>query len=573
LLKQPTIYSKNTLTVNDQYRLYHQPQPLGKTEIKLQGKDIARFHYKPLISILVPIYNVPEKWLRKCVDSVLNQTYGHWELCLVDDASPNPQVKKVLKQYQEQDKRIKVMFRDVNGHISETSNDALKLASGEFIALLDHDDELTQNALYEMVKELNKNSRLDMIYSDEDKVTLTGEYTEPHYKPDWSPDTFMSSNYICHFTLLRKSIVEQIGGFRKGFEGAQDYDLFLRFTECTSKIKHIPKILYHWRTLETSTASNSNAKNYAHDAGVKALQDALERRNIKGVVEPYKDAYRIQYHPGTNKRVSIIIPTKDHAEILEVCLKSIYEKSTYKNFEVIVISNSSTEPALFLLLERYSKEQNNFRWYELNIPFNYSILNNDAVTKATGDYLLLLNNDIEIITPNWIELMLGYASQKHIGAVGAKLLYPDNTVQHCGVVLGMGGLAAHIYKGASCEDDGYFYRLSVPYNYGAVTAACLMVSKEKWKQVRGLEEKLTVAFNDVDFNMKLLKKGYYNVVLPQVNLYHHESKSRGSEDTPEKISRFSNEISYMKTKWKKELVLDKCYNPNFDLSTEHVSLK
>lgn len=566
ILNGPMSVESNALDINQQYENFLRNCPKAEVRNKV-------FKYNPLISILVPVYNVPEKWLRVCLDSVLNQTYKNWELCVVDDASTEKYIKDVLEEYAKKDSRFKYQIRHKNGHISATSNDALALASGEYIALLDNDDELNPNALKEVVNILNLNPSLDLIYSDEDKIDEDGTRFDPHFKTDWAPDTFMSMNYICHFTVLRKKIVEEVGGFRLGYEGAQDYDLFLRVTEKTNEIAHIPQILYHWRTLETSTAKNLESKNYSYIAGKKALTDALKRREIKGKVIEENNLYSIQYDITGEEKISIIIPTKDQYEILKICLDSIYINSTYSNYEVIVVNNNSVSHETFDLFEEYKRKYSNFKVVDNNIRFNYSKLNNDAVNIASGEYIVLLNNDIEVITPNWLELMLGYAKLDHIGAVGAKLLYPDNTLQHCGVVLGIGGVAGHTHKYASQNDMGYYARLMVPYNYSAVTAACLMVNKEKFLEVDGLEEKLEVAFNDVDFNLKLINAGYYNIVLPKVQLYHHESKSRGHEDTPEKIQRFNKEATYMKNKWSSILKNDPFYNENFSLDSEQIKLK
>lgn len=532
----------------------------------------SELSYNPLISLLIPVYNIGRAYLSECIDSLLNQTYQNFEIILVDDCSTKEETKETLKEYEKKDSRIIVKYRKKNGHISATTNDALKLAKGEFVGLVDNDDTLDKHALYEVVKVLNENKKIDMIYSDEDKINLKGERCDPNFKSDFAPDSLLSSNYICHFTVLRKSIMDKIGGFRIGYEGAQDYDLFLRFTEQTNNIYHIPKILYHWRMVEGSTSMVIDNKSYALEKGKMALEDALKRRKIKGTVNisdscPY---YQIEYEVPKNAKVSIIIPTKDHADITENCLKSIYEKTTYTNFEIILVNNNSSEKDLFDLLEKYKKEHDNFQVVDANFEFNYSKINNLAVKKATGDYILLLNNDVEVITPDWLEKMLGYASQKHIGAVGVKLLYPDETVQHGGVVLGLGGVAAHVFLNSPRDALVWGGRLSVPYNYSAVTAACLLIERKKWNEVKGLEEDLKVAFNDVDFNLKLLKKGYYNVFLPTVELYHHESKSRGLDNTTEKYKRFVSEVNYMTEKWEKELMNDRFYNPNYSLLKDYV---
>ena len=525
--------------------------------------------YEPLISILIPVYNIGKKYLSECLDSILNQTYQNFEIILVDDCSTKEETKETLKEYALKDKRITVKYRLENGHISKATNDALELAKGEFIGLVDNDDVLRCDALACVVKVLNQDKKIDMIYSDEDKLDLNGNRCDPNFKPDFAIDTLLSSNYICHFTVLRTSIVKKIGGFRVGYEGAQDYDLFLRFTENTSpsKIYHLPKILYHWRMVEGSTSMVIDNKNYALERGKKALEDALKRRKIEGIVHicsncPY---YYIEYTLKKQPKIEIIIPTKDFASTLDKCLKSIYEKTTYDNYSVTVINNNSCLDETFALFKKYQEKYSNFKVIDANIEFNYSKLNNMAVLESKADYVLLLNNDIEVITPNWLELMVGYAAQEHIGAVGAKLIYPDNTVQHAGVIVGLGGVAGHAYTNFKRDAVVWGGRLSVPYNYSAVTAACLMVKRTKYNEVKGLEEQLKVAFNDIDFCLKLVSKGYYNVCLPMVELYHYESKSIGSDNTSAKQKRFLSEISYMHNKWGESLIKDRFYNPNLSL--------
>lgn len=539
-----------------------------------EDKEILSFNYNPLISICIPVYNVERKYLSECLDSILNQTYQNFEICLSNDCSTLKETLDTLEEYEKKDTRIKVFHRKENGHISKATNDALAIASGEFIGLMDNDDLLTKNALYECVKVLNENPNLDFIYSDEDKIDLAGKRRDPHFKSDFAPDSILGSNYICHFEIMRKSIVDQIGGFRVGLEGAQDYDIFLRFFEQTTpeRIYHIPKVLYHWRMIEGSTAAEIDNKGYAIERGRRAVADALERRGINADVKvhPKVPYYIVEYKYEVEPMISIIIPTKDYADVTEQCLKSLYEKTTYQNFEVIVMNNNSQKSETFALFDKYKSEHSNFRVIDANYEFNYSKINNQGVTVANGEFIVLLNNDTEIITPNWLELMVGYAMQPHIGAVGAKLLYPDNTVQHAGVILGIGGIAQHTFIGCAKEDPGFYGRLSVPFNYSAVTAACLMVAKDKFNEVGGLEEYLQVAFNDIDFNLKLLEKGYYNVCLNHVELYHHESKSRGLDTTSEKYKRFVSEHDYMKDKWSNILYNDKFYNPNLSLKKAFV---
>lgn len=529
-----------------------------------KDEKIKEIKYRPLISVLIPVYNVDAKYLNECIESVLAQSYDNFEICIVDDASTKKKTLGTLKKY-EKNEKVRIKYRSKNGHISRASNDALKMAKGEFIALMDNDDLLAPNAFYEVVKVLNKDKKIDFVYSDEDKIGLDGKRCEPHFKPDFSPDTLFSLNYICHLSVIRTNLVRKVGGFTVGLEGAQDHDLFLKITEETDRIYHIPKILYHWRMIPGSTAANLDNKDYASDNGKKAIEEALKRRKLNAHVE--KDLpstyYQVVYDLKKESLVSILIPTRDHAKITGACLKSIFEKTTYKNYEVIVIDNGSVEKETVDLFNKYKKEHKNFKVFVEDIEFNYSKLNNLAAKKAKGDFLVLLNNDTEIISPNWLEMLVGYAMQPHVGAVGPKLLYPDNTVQHAGVILGLGGVASHAYLGSEREDLGLYGRLRVPYDYAAVTGACLCVSKKKFEEVGGLEEDLKVAYNDIDFCLKLLEKGYYNVFLPMVELYHHESKSRGSDFDADKIKRFDSEQDYMWEKWGDLLKDDKFYNPNF----------
>ncbi|MDD3341910.1 MAG: glycosyltransferase [Bacilli bacterium] len=521
--------------------------------------------YEPLISILIPVYNIEEEYLSACIESILSQSYQNFEICLVDDHSTLGETKETLEKYAKKDTRIKVKYREENGHISKTTNDALQMATGEFVALIDNDDIITENALGEVVKVLNKDTSLDFIYSDEDKLDVKGRRCDPHFKPDFSPDTLLSLNYICHFSVLRKSIVEEVGGFTVGLEGAQDHDLFLKVSEKTNKIHHIAKILYHWRMVEGSTSMTISNKSYATDKGKIAIENALQRRNIKGHVE--KDVlstyYRVVYEYEKEPSVSIIIPTRDYADILDKCLLSLYEKTNYKNYEVIVVNNNSEKKETFALFEKYKKQYQNFKVLDANIEFNYSRINNLAVKKSKAECIVLLNNDTEIISEDWLQVMVGYAMQPHIGTVGPKLLYPDTTVQHAGVLLGLGGVASHAYIGSARKELGMFGKLRVPYDYSAVTAACLAITRKKYEEVGGLEEELMVAYNDIDFNIKLLKKGYYNVCVPQVELFHYESKSRGLDTTSEKYKRFLKESNYMFEKWGEEIMNDRFYNPNF----------
>ena len=529
----------------------------------LEVENRKNFKYKPLISFIVPTYNVSRDLLSKCLDSLLEQTYQNFEICIADDNSPNPETRETIEEYKKKSDKIHVVYRKKNGMISEASNSAIKISRGEFIVLVDNDDLVEKEALYYIVEVLNKDKDIDMIYTDEDKIDFRGRYMEPHFKPDYSPDTLMGVNYICHLCCLRKSIVEELGGFRKKYDGAQDYDLFLRFTEKTKKIYHIEKVLYHWRQTTTSTAGGLDNKSYAYTAGANALKDALKRRGLKGEVmpNPRVSTYLVKYG-NSNELISIIIPIKDAADVTRRCIDSIYNKSTYRNFEIILIDNNSSQDETFAMIKEYEEKYDNFRSIRLECEFNYSYINNQGVKEARGDYILFLNNDTEVITPDFLEYMLGYARLEHAGCVGVKLLYPDKLVQHAGVVLGYGGVAGHIYVTASREDNGLFGRLVMPYNYSAVTAACLMIKKTKFEKVSGFDENLKVALNDVDLNLKLLDSGYYNVCLSNVELMHYESKSRGYEASSEKHQRFLKEQEYVKKKWGKILKRDKFFSKN-----------
>lgn len=547
-----------------------------KYDVEEVMASIDIFEKKPKVSIILPVYNTDEKWLRKCIESVRSQYYKNWELCIADDNSTYNHIKRVLDEYENNDSRIKVVYRKMNGHISAASNSALEIATGEYVAFLDHDDLLTPFALFQMVKEINNHDKVDIIYSDEDKINKFEKRSKPFFKPDWSPDTLLSQNYICHFLMIRRSLVNEVGGFRVGYEGAQDHDLVLRCTEKTNDIYHVSEVLYHWRMIKSSTADNPKAKTYAFEAGKKAIESAFERRNIKGSVVGGKTlgTYNISYEVIGNPKVSILIPTKDHAKDLKICIESILSKTNYDNFEIVIIDNGSKEKETFVILEHYKRLlKDRFVVLDLDVPFNYSYLNNEAVKKATGDYVLLLNNDIQILTNNWLEKMLGFAQQEHIGAVGAKLYYKDGSIQHAGVVIGLGGVAGHSHKYYSGKSTGYFNRLTIDSNYAGVTGACLLVDKSIFLEMKGLDaENLSIAFNDVDFCLKLISNGYHNVCLAQVECIHYESKSRGKEDTKEKQERFEKEIIFMKNKWGKYIMNDPYYNKNLTMDREDFSI-
>ena len=551
----------------------HTPRP---ADLQKLTEMIEILPHKPLISVIMPVFNTPESFLRDAIESVISQIYPQWELCIADDASTEPHVRELLTRYQAQDSRIKVKFRETNGHISHCSNSALELAQGEFVALLDHDDLLAPDALYEVALLVNRSPQVDMIYSDEDKVDEKGQLKDPFFKPDWCPDSFLSRMYTCHLGVYRRSLVDEIGRFRPGLEGSQDYDLVLRLTEKTAKIAHIPRILYHWRIHDRSTAHNLENKSYAIKAAEKALGEALQRRGEPGKATASKahpGCYTIRYDLREFRLVTIVIPTRDLGTVLDRCLASIFNKTTYSNYEVLVIDNGSIEPKTFLVFERWKKQEpKRFRCQALDIPFNYSKLNNYGVQQAQGDYLLFLNNDTEVLTSDWLTAMVEQAQRPQIGAVGARLLYPDGNLQHAGVVAGIGGVAGHSHKHYPGDHNGYFSQIQSINNYAAVTAACLMCRRDVFAEVGGFEEDLAIAFNDVDFCFKILEKGYRNVYLPHVVLYHHESKSRGYEDTPQKKARFQQEMVYMKRKWEKIIANDPCYSPHLTKDREDYSL-
>jgi GT2 family glycosyltransferase len=537
--------------------------------------------FRPLISILVPVFQVKPAFLIQMLDSVLAQTYSNWQLCLVDDASIRyrEQIIEILTDYSRRDSRIIYQLREQNGHICRSSNDCFALAEGEFIALLDHDDLLTADALYEVVKTLNDNSDLDIIYSDEDKVDEWGIYSSPYYKPDWSPHTLWAKMYVCHLTVYRKTLIEMVHGFRVGFEGSQDYDLLLRCSENTQRIYHIPKVLYHWRIHHESTASGANAegKDYCADAGRRAVEEALIRRGIEAevsLIPGFGTALWAKPMVKNQPEIDILIPSRNASILLATCLQSIFNKSSYPHFKVTVIDNHSTEESFKQLMEYWLKQEpKRFQVLFDPQPFNFAKLNNDAVKQTQGDYLLFLNNDTEIISPDWLQGLLGYAQLPEVGAVGAKLYYADDTVQHAGVATGIGGVAGHVMKHFHISNNGYYSNLKMVTNYSAVTGACLMIQRDKFNAVNGFEEYLQVAFNDVDFCLKVREKGWFNVYLPFVELYHYESKSRGYEDTPEKKARFEKETLFLRQRWGKLLDNDPFYSPWLTLEREDMSFR
>ena len=572
----PVDVSEYTRTA-DPYFLWRQQNELRRGDIERLRDMVTVLTYRPLISVIMPTYNTPELYLREAIDSVLAQVYDRFELCIADDASTAPHVRAILEEYAAMDDRIKLVFRPENGHIAHASNSALALASGEFVALFDHDDVLTPDALFENVRVLNAHRDADMIYSDEDKVDDKGHRSNPYFKPDWSPDTFLSRNYVSHLGVYRRSLVLEVGAFRPGFEGSQDYDLVLRIVERTSRIYHIPRVLYHWRIHAASVASGVGVKNYAYDAAMNAIAEAMHRRSEPGRVEMLKDDpgnYVVRYDLERDWKVSIIIPTRDHAEDLERCLSSIFAKSSYRNFEVVVLDNGSVENDTAVCFAKWQAlEPERVKIVPHDVPFNYSEINNYAVQQSSGEIVLLLNNDTEVIARDWIEAMLEQAQRPAVGCVGAKLLYEDDTIQHAGVVMRIGGVAGHSHRFYDRDAPGYFHVIKTINNYSAVTAACLMVRREIWDRMGGLDEQLTVAFNDVDFCLRVREAGYRNVYVPHAELYHYESKSRGYDDTPLKIARSIGEQQFMQARWNVASTDDPYYSPHLSLTSEDYSIR
>jgi glycosyltransferase involved in cell wall biosynthesis len=527
---------------------------------------------RPLISVLMPVYNTPAQWLNKAIESVVAQLYPQWELCIADDASTEPHVRPILDEWVRRDPRVRVTYREQNGHISHASNSALELVRGEFIALFDHDDELAPDALAEVVLALAARADADVIYSDEDKIDELGQRFWPYFKPDFLPDLLAGQNFVSHLSVLRTTLVRGVGGFRPGYEGSQDWDLLLRVIEKSSpdRVQHIPKVLYHWRAISGSTARAVSEKDYSSDAARRALLDHFERRKLSVEIRAVTGSHwQIVYpRPQTPPLVSIIIPTHNGENLLRLSVGSLFAKTTYPNFEVIVVDNRSDDPATLAYLGEL--ERSGVRVLKYPEPFNFSAINNFAVKHARGEVVCLCNNDIEVITPEWLEEMVSHAVRPEIGAVGAMLYYPNDTIQHAGIVLGLGGVANHAFLDLPRGTEGYMNRGRLVQNYSAVTGACLVVRRAVYEQVGGLNEKdLAIAFNDVDFCLRVRAAGYRNLWTPFAEFYHHESASRGKEDTAPKQARFVKEVEYMRRTWGDLLDHDPAYNSN--LATERES--
>lgn len=594
---------------NVPYEPWYERHKATEKQLLHQRKEASGWKDAPVVSIVVPLYCTKESFLREMIASVQAQSYERWQLCLADasplaDGAGLPETGRIVHEYMETDERIVYTKLAENLGIAENTNAAIALATGDWIAFMDHDDLLAPDALYEAVSLMRrgvdrgtavehagllhaqeKDAAYELIYTDEDKVDMEGKaHFQPHFKPDINIDLLRSNNYITHFTMVSRALLERVGGMRAEFDGAQDYDFILRCVEQAKAVGHVPRILYHWRCHQESTSSNPFSKQYAVDAGKRAIEEHLERVGVTGEVTATKDMgfYTVRYPVAGEPLVSIIIPNKDEVETLAKCLTAI-GKSSYRNYEVIIVENNSCEDtfAYYRSIAPVCTKINGATCHEGTLAggqrlcvavwkdgFNYSKLNNFGASFAKGEYLVLMNNDIEVISPEWMTELLGTCQRTEVGIVGAKLYYPDDTVQHAGIVVGIGGnargIGQNMFSGLRRERSGYLHKASLTMDYSAVTAACLMAKRSVYEQVGGFTEELTVAFNDVDFCLKVRALGMLVVYQPRVEAYHYESKSRGSEDTPEKVARFQREIEYMREKWIGILKNgDPYFNPNF----------
>jgi GT2 family glycosyltransferase len=572
--KLPALHA-SVSRLNDSYGSWLQRNLARASDLARMREVVDLLPSKPLVSIVMATFETPEAFLREAIESVLGQAYANWELCIADDASREPHVRRVLTEYAALDSRIRVQFRHERGHISRAFNSAIEAATGEYIGFLDHDDLLTPDALFEVVVAINRFPATDMLYSDEDKIDEHGTFCEPNFKPDWCPDSFLSRMYTCHFAVYRRSLVVELGGLRPDFDGSQDYDLVLRLTERTAEIRHIPRVLYHWRKHAGSTSGVPGGKPYSSRAAERALAEALERRGETGSVSERDDChgvYIVRYAIPEPKLVSVIIPSRDHGEDLDRCLSSLFLKAGYDQLEVIVIDNGTTERAALDVLDKW-RRQPRTKIIRHDVPFNFSAINNFAVTHASGEYLLFLNNDTEAKSDGFVRAMVEQAQRPSIGAVGALLLYPDDTVQHAGVVMGLGGVAGHSHKHFPLDSNGYSNMLKAINNYSAVTGACLMMRRSVFDEVGGFDEDLTVSFNDVDLCLKVVRAGYRIVSLPHVQLYHFESLSRGHDVGTLKIARSLSEQRKMRERWAEIIANDPCYSSNLTLDHEDYSIR
>ena len=546
---------------------------ISPDDLARMSSDIEGLSNPPTISVIMPVFNPEEKWLRAAIESVLCQTYPFWQLCIANDASVDDWVIEVLDSYEKKDSRIQVVHRKENGHISIASNSALDLVAGQWVAMLDHDDELHAAALYCLAEKIVKHPEIRFIYTDEDKIDEVGIHTDPHFKSGFNQSLLLSQNYISHFSAIEIGLIKEIGGFRAGYEGAQDYDLFLRCIEnlTPDQIAHIPIPLYSWRMANGSTAADPLAKGYAERAGIRSLSDHLDRIGVGAEVSVGRSptTYRVKYDlPEEPPLVSVIIPTRDGVGHLRKCLSSFETFVNYPNYEILIVDNGSTdEETVGFLQER--EENGQIKVLSYPGEFNFSAINNAGVKAAKGSIVCLLNDDTEALVEGWLTEMVSQLLQPGVGVVGAKLLYEDGSIQHAGIILGIGGIAGHGHKNAEKNAPGYFSRLQVVHDVGAVTGACLVTSRDLWERLDGLDEKrFKVAFNDVDFCLRARESGQRVVWTPFAELVHYESKSRGLDVTPEKKERLRNETIGMRDQWGGALSCDPAYSPNLSLDTE-----
>ena len=578
LFKEYYLVDTHRLEEADIYQSY-----IAKTEHRSQDSiqsTLTSLSYQPVISVIMATWQSDLRWLDAAIQSVLHQSYPYWQLCIADDASEQKKLIELLNHYKKKDSRIRVTFRYENGHICAAQNSALALATGAYVTFLDHDDLLAPNALLAVAEALQQQPRPLFLYSDEDKIDGTGRRVNPHFKSDWNPDLLCAQNYITHLMVVERALVESVGGFRVGVEGSQDHDLALRVTEKLPPafIHHIPQVLYHWRITENSTALHADAKNYTSSAGVAAIEEHFKRKKQDDVmVQPglLPNTYRVLHPiPKPAPLVTLLIPTRDRLDMLKPCISSIIEKTNYKPYEIIILDNGSSEPQTHHFFAEIQAQHEHIRVLSYDKPFNYSAINNFGVAHAQGAIIGLINNDIEVIQSGWLTELVSHAVRPEIGCVGAKLYFDDGSIQHAGVILGIGGVAGHAHKYFARDAHGYFSRLQLVQNLSAVTGACLLVRKEVFEQVGGLEEEhLTVAFNDIDLCLKVREAGYRNLWTPHAELYHHESKSRGRDDAPEKQARFQREVAWMKARWGVQLNSDPYYNPNLTLQHEDFSIR
>jgi GT2 family glycosyltransferase len=542
---------------------------LSERDRALIVERIAELSYRPTVSVIMPVYNTPEEWLRHAIDSVRRQLYPEWELCIADDASSASHVRNVLEEYAERDARIRVRWRRDNGGIAAASGSALEMASGEYIALLDHDDELTEHALYMVVEELNAHSDADLLYSDEDKIDERGRRFEPWFKSDFNYDLLLSQNCIVHLGVYRTELVRQLGGFQKGTDGSQDYDLALRVVEATepNRIRHIPHVLYHWRTISGSVARHPAQKSYPYDAARKALQEHLDHKAAEAEVVStfHLGYYRVQYRRKDTPRVSVIIPDKDRVGLLEICVDGVLNRTDYTDIELLIVNNRSEKPETFRYFDSVRKDPR-VRVLDYDAPFNYAALNNWAVRQAKGNLIAFLNNDTEVISKEWLSEMVSHALRPEVGAVGAKLYYPNDTIQHGGILVGIGGLAGHAHHTLPRKTEGYFGRAVLVQNLSAVTAACMVLRRKVFEDIGGFDtESFSVAFNDVDLCLRIGARGYRIVWTPYAELYHHESASVGLPEEPQRRELFERESEFLRERWREVIEHDPAYNPNLTL--------